>query len=1292
MVTAALLTLSLPAFPAGAQQGVVGDLRANPKLHAPGDILADFANGGTQTAVIVLLRPTAAATELAARSRESARVPAEFSAQDAPAYFNLQDESIRTQLQATVTETVNRVILQLGAAGMTVTQRFSYQFGFSARVTPAALERIVNSPEVISVEKDALLQPHLAQGIPLMNAAAARSTYTGAGVSIAICDTGIDVSHPRLGGTSTFPNAKVIGGYDFGDNNADPRPGPTGEAHGTACAGIAAGDTGTVGDYIGGVAPGAKLYAVKISAGTGGSATSSAMIAGWEWCVTHKNDDPANPILVISTSFGGGLFTASCNSYNSGMTTAAANAVAAGITLFASSGNDGSCTSVAWPACISYVNSVGAVFDAALGTLGFCLDPAVSCAPATADARCSSGYLSWNTTAADKVTSYSNSASFLTLFAPSHNAYTADIVGTGGYSTGDYSTTFGGTSAACPYAAGSAAVLQSAAKAKNGSFLTPAQVKSYLVGNGDDVTDGKVAITKPRINLGRAVAALPAVTVTSATSTTANGQYKAGAAINVTVNFSEAVSSTGLVIDLNSGGSVSTGALSSVASYSGTYTVGAGQTSPDLSVSAVTGTITNAAAVATVNPTVPAGQNIADAKAIVIDTTAPTVALGTPSPSVTDAGPVTYEVTYADTNFSASTLAVGDVTLNRTGTADGTVSVSGSGTTRAVTISDITGDGTLGISLAAGTGVDVAGNAAAAAGPSTTFLVDNTTPFVRFTQAASGVLETTTPAAIAVSLSTASALTVTVDYATANGSATAGSDYTATSGTLTFAPGVTTQTIQVPILNDTTQEPDETFSVTLTSPANAQLGAIATHTVLIYDEAVPGLAGLNVIANAVDQEAMKFKTTVGAGWWWQFAVTHDGSDAARSAIIADDQASSFQTTGSFGAGSVSFWWKVSSQAGADYLSFSIDGAVKDAIAGEIDWEQKSYPVTAGVHTLKWEYAKDGGGAGGIDAAWVDQLVLPVALMLWTRRDTGEAILGSAQVGAAPDALAAGGLRPLAAPSGEGGPWEATSCAHADASTDYVLWSRGDTGQAILAKVAVAAPAGSLPVASWAYLKTPAGVGGPWQATSYAHVGAAEGYVLWTRGDTGQAILWKVVPGDVSGTIPVASWAYLKTPGGVGAHWRATSYTHVDAATGYVLWTRSDTGQAVLWKIAPGAVSGTIPVTSWAYLKTPAGVGGPWQATSYTHIDAAEGYVLWTRGNTGRAVLWQVAPGAVSGVVPVKSWKRVSSSEAAGRPWRAAGYVHGATPAVPAARGAAALDAVDAGARQEQTPRAVLEQP
>jgi hypothetical protein len=118
--------------------------------------------------------------------------------------------------------------------------------------------------------------------------------------------------------------------------------------------------------------------------------------------------------------------------------------------------------------------------------------------------------------------------------------------------------------------------------------------------------------------------------IISATTTTANGSYNVPDAINITVNFSESVSSTGLTINLDSGGSVTTGALNGVTSYSGTYTVAAGQTSADLTITSITGTITDAASNDTVTLSVPAGQNIADSKDIVIDTANP-VTTATPA-------------------------------------------------------------------------------------------------------------------------------------------------------------------------------------------------------------------------------------------------------------------------------------------------------------------------------------------------------------------------------------------------------------------------------------------------------------------------------------------------------------------------------------------------------------------------------------------------------------------------------------------------------------------------------------
>ena len=94
----------------------------------------------------------------------------------------------------------------------------------------------------------------------------------------------------------------------------------------------------------------------------------------------------------------------------------------------------------------------------------------------------------------------------------------------------------------------------------------------------------------------------------------------------------------------------------------------------------------------------------------------------------------------------------------------------------------------------------------------------------------------TTNAVFTVSLSPASTQTVTVHYATGGGTATAGTDYTAVSNTLTFSPGHTSATVTVPVSGDTVHEPDETFDVTLSSPTNATLGdAVGLGTILNDD-------------------------------------------------------------------------------------------------------------------------------------------------------------------------------------------------------------------------------------------------------------------------------------------------------------------------------------------------------------------------------------------------------------------------------------------------------------------------
>ena len=93
----------------------------------------------------------------------------------------------------------------------------------------------------------------------------------------------------------------------------------------------------------------------------------------------------------------------------------------------------------------------------------------------------------------------------------------------------------------------------------------------------------------------------------------------------------------------------------------------------------------------------------------------------------------------------------------------------------------------------------------------------------------------TSPVTLLVTLSAPSATTIKVSFTTTAGSATAGSDYQTLSGTLTFNPGVTQQSITIQIVNDRTAEPDETFTVVLSGATGGATIASGTGTVTILD-------------------------------------------------------------------------------------------------------------------------------------------------------------------------------------------------------------------------------------------------------------------------------------------------------------------------------------------------------------------------------------------------------------------------------------------------------------------------
>jgi len=110
----------------------------------------------------------------------------------------------------------------------------------------------------------------------------------------------------------------------------------------------------------------------------------------------------------------------------------------------------------------------------------------------------------------------------------------------------------------------------------------------------------------------------------------------------------------------------------------------------------------------------------------------------------------------------------------------------------------------------------------------------------------------------------------------------------------------------------------------------------------------------------------------GGGWYGQTSTYFYDNDAAQSQAISDNQSNYLQTTVQ-GPGTVLFYWKVSSETNYDYLSFYIDSTNKANISGEVNWQQKSFNIESGTHTLKWLYEKDNSVRRGSDCGWLDNV-------------------------------------------------------------------------------------------------------------------------------------------------------------------------------------------------------------------------------------------------------------------------------------------------------------------------------
>jgi subtilisin family serine protease len=257
--------------------------------------------------------------------------------------------------------------------------------GVAVRADAGKIGQLRGLPGVKAVHIIPLLTPDTSSSAPLIGAPQAWTSYgdTGQGMKIGIIDTGIDYTHANFGGPGTvaafntansssttippgglYPNARVVGGYDFAGDDYDPDGAGTGpqpdpnpldcEGHGSHVAGIAAGngvtDAGAAytGPYntntpfntmrIGpGVAPQAQLYALRVFGCTGSTDLATQAI---EWAIDPNGDgNPADHLDVINMSLGSSYGTKADPT-----AVAADRAASLGVIVVTSAGNNGDIT------------------------------------------------------------------------------------------------------------------------------------------------------------------------------------------------------------------------------------------------------------------------------------------------------------------------------------------------------------------------------------------------------------------------------------------------------------------------------------------------------------------------------------------------------------------------------------------------------------------------------------------------------------------------------------------------------------------------------------------------------------------------------------------------------------------------------------------------------------------------------------------------------------------------------------------------------------------------------------
>ncbi len=299
---------------------------------------------------------------------------------------------------------------------------------------------------------------------------------------------------------------------------------------------------------------------------------------------------------------------------------------------------------------------------------------------------------------------------------------------------------------------------------------------------------------------------------------------------------------------------------------SGTITFAAGETSKTVNVAVAGDTTVESDETFTVALSAPSGATLGAASATGTITnddvapTLPTVSIAGASKSEGNSGTSNLGFTVTLSKASTTPVTVQYATANGTATAgqdytaaSGTITFAAGETTKTVNVvvaGDTTAesDETLTVTLSAPSGATIA--TASATGTITNDDVAPTLPTVSIAGASKSEGNSgTSNLGFTVTLSKASTTPVTVQFATSNGTATAGQDYTAASGTITFAAGETSKTVNVVVAGDATVESDETLTVTLSSPSGATIATASAVGMITNDDTAgggtPGGGGIN---------------------------------------------------------------------------------------------------------------------------------------------------------------------------------------------------------------------------------------------------------------------------------------------------------------------------------------------------------------------------------------------------------------------------------------------------------------